>query len=248
MNIGERIHRVRSCSSTNDLAKELALAGEEEGTVVIADEQTKGRGRMGRGWFSVKNKGLYMSVILRPPRSTISLLPLAAGLAVRKALLNSTGIEILLKWPNDLIWRGKKMGGVLCESCFLGNRLSYVILGIGLNLNHDPEDFPAQIRKEAVSIKMAKNERIRREEILPELWSALNLWYDYFLRGKDRQIVSSFEKNSALSPGKKVAATTEKERFEGIFKGIDSKGRLVLQIAERKKVFFSGETQIVRHK
>ena len=247
MNIGEKVHRVRSCSSTNDLAKELALAGEEEGTVIIADEQTKGRGRMGRGWFSLKNKGLYMSVILRPSRSTISLLPLAAGLAVRKALFDSTGIEILLKWPNDLIWRGKKIGGILCESCFLGNRPSYVILGIGLNVSHDPEDFPAQIRKEAVSIQMAKNERIRREEILPELWSALNLWYDCFLRGEDRQIVSFFEKNSALSPGERVAATTENEKFEGTFEGIDLKGRLVLQIAGRKKVFFSGETQILGH-
>ena len=245
MNIGKRIHRIKSCSSTNDLAKELASAGEEEGTVVIADEQTRGRGRMGRDWFSAKNKGLYMSVILRPPMLTLSLLPLVASLAVRKGLLDSIGVEILLEWPNYLIWREKKIGGILCESCFLGNRLSYVILGIGLNLNHNPEDFPREIRKNAASLKMAKNERIKRKELLPELWSSLNLWYDYFLKGKDRQIVSSFEKSSALSLGKKVAVISERGRFEGTFKGIDLEGRLILQMAGRKKAFYSGEAQAV---
>jgi BirA family biotin operon repressor/biotin-[acetyl-CoA-carboxylase] ligase len=245
MEIGKRIHMVRRCPSTNDLAKELAAAGEEEGTAVIADEQTKGRGRMGKSWFSLRERGLYLSVILRPPRPTISLLPLAAGLAVRKAVLDSTGIEILLKWPNDLIWRKRKMGGILCESGFLGNRLNYVILGIGLNLNHDPEDFPPEIRQHAASLKMAKEEAVPREKMLSPLWSGLNLWYDLFLEGKERQIIRSFVRNSALSLGKKVAVATEKERFEGSFRGIDIKGRLILQAAGKKKAFLSGETQII---
>ena len=120
-----------------------------------------------------------------------------------------------------------------------------MIRGIGLNLNNNTEVFPEEIRKNTASLKMAKNERIQREELLPELWSSLNLWYDYFLKGKDCQIVSSFEKNSALSQGKRVAVITERGRFEGIFKGIDLKGRLVLQMAGRKKAFFSGETQAV---
>lgn len=246
MEIGKKIYRVKECSSTNDLAKGLATSGAEEGTVVIADEQTKGRGRMGKGWFSLKGKGLYLSVILRPPRPTISLLPLVAGLAIRKAVLDSTGIEILLKWPNDLMWREKKLGGILCESGFLGSRLNYVILGIGLNINHDAEEFPPDIRQHAASLKMAKQEEVPREEILAPLWSGLNLWYDLFLEGRGRQIIRSFVRSTALSPGKKVAVATERKRFEGIFRGIDMKGRLILQIAGKEKAFLSGETQVIK--
>lgn len=245
MEIGSQIRRVESCPSTNSLAKDMALAGEKEGTVIIADEQTEGRGRMGRRWFSAKNKGLYLSVILRPSQPTITLLPLAAGLAVKEALENSIGIRILLEWPNDLMWEDKKIGGILCESGFLGERLSYVILGIGLNLNHDPEDFPQEIRPKATSLKMAKGGEVRQEEILLKLWSSLNRWYGLFIEGKAPQIISSFEENSALPLGKRVVVTTEKERFEGIFRGIDSNGGLVVEALGKRRIFFSGDTQSV---
>jgi BirA family biotin operon repressor/biotin-[acetyl-CoA-carboxylase] ligase len=136
MEIGAKIVRVESCPSTNDLAKELALSGEKEGTVVISEEQTQGKGTKGRSWFSARRKGLYLSVILTPPSPKISLLPLVAGLAVSDAVFSTVGIRTSLKWPNDLVWEGKKLGGLLCESGYLGNRVNYVILGLGLNVSH----------------------------------------------------------------------------------------------------------------
>ncbi|MFQ6109854.1 MAG: biotin--[acetyl-CoA-carboxylase] ligase [Candidatus Aminicenantales bacterium] len=245
MPIAWKVRRVQTCSSTNDLAREMALAGEEEGVAVISKEQSRGRGRMGRSWYSVRGKGLYLSVILRPPFSSVSLLPLAAGLAVREALLDSTGVQIFLKWPNDLIWEGKKMGGILCESGFSGNRLNHVILGIGLNLNHLPEDFPPEIRSQATSLRIAREEEVNADEILQGLWPALDCWYDLFLRKKKRTIIAAFEKHSALPLGKEVAVITEKERFHGIFKGIEENGGIVLEDSGKRRVFFSGDTQSI---
>lgn len=248
MKIGTRIRWVKSCPSTNDLARELALAGEEEGTVVIAEEQTKGKGTRGRSWYSAKKKGLYASAILRPSKPAISLLPLVAGLAVREAIFESTRIRIQLKWPNDLIWEEKKLGGILCESGFLGNRLGYVILGIGLNINHNLEDFPPEIRTQATSLKLIKEEDVEVKDILPRLWPALNGWYGLFLRGEEEKIIRSFEENSVLPLGKKIAVVTEKRAYEGIFKGIDSFGGLILEERGREKCFFSAQIKTIKGK
>ena len=107
MKIGNPIHFFPTCTSTNDIVKELALQGAAEGTVVVAEEQTSGKGRGRRYWFSSRGKGLYLSVLLRPPRPEISLLTLSAGLAVAEALQDIIGVKICLKWPNDLLWEGK---------------------------------------------------------------------------------------------------------------------------------------------
>lgn len=244
--IGKKIRWVESCPSTNDLARELAVAGEEEGTVVIAEEQTKGRGRRERRWHSPKKMGLYASVILRPTKPSISLLPLVAGLAVREAILEAIGVKVWLKWPNDLIWNEKKLGGILSESGFFGNRLSYVILGIGLNISHNLKDFPQEIRAIATSLKIIKKGDIEVKDILPRLWRALDGWYQLFLEGKDRKIIDSFMKNSALPIGKKITVVTEKEAVEGTFKGIDPLGGLILEERGREKSFFSAQIKHVK--
>ncbi len=135
-----------TCVSTNDVAKALAAEGADDGTVVVADEQTGGRGTKGRGWHSAPGLGLYASVILRPGRSDIALIPAMAGVAVAEAVRAAAGIEARLKWPNDIVWRGKKLGGILSESAFRGDEVGYVVVGIGLNLRHRRADFPADIR------------------------------------------------------------------------------------------------------
>jgi len=149
------IHKFETCTSTNDVAREMALRGAPEGTAVVAEEQTAGRGTKGRSWHSPRGKGLYVSLVLRPEAAEITLLPLAAGLAAREAVERSHGLSARLRWPNDILWEGKKLGGILCESGFLGNRPEYVILGVGLNVDHDLDDFPEDIRALAVSVRMA---------------------------------------------------------------------------------------------
>lgn len=248
MEIGARIKRIKSCPSTNDLAKELALAGEEEGTVVIAEEQTKGRGMKGRKWYSARKKGIYLSVILRPPHSSISLLPLVAGLAVADAVFNSVGLRIKLRWPNDLVWGKKKLGGILCESGFSGNKANYVILGIGLNLNHGRDDFPEEIRDQATSLKLISKEDMDKNFLLGNFWPALNHWYGGFSQEEQEKIINRFQENSILPLGKEITLITESEEVPGIYRGIDTQGGLILESRGKRRAFFSAEIKTVKGK
>jgi len=239
--IGEKILRIESCSSTNDHANQLALQGEKEGTIIIAKEQTEGRGTKGRTWYSASQKGLYLSVILRPKRRDMSLLPLAAGLAVRDALSEAEGLPVRLKWPNDLICKGKKLGGILCEASFIGNQISHVILGIGINLSHERDDFPEEFRAQATSLKLLLRKEIDKDFFLSKLWEILGDWYNFFLQGKDVQIIRVFEEYSIFSSGEKLTVETEKERFKGEYRGHDLRGRLLLATGERERSLLAAE-------
>jgi BirA family biotin operon repressor/biotin-[acetyl-CoA-carboxylase] ligase len=247
MKIGTIIHRVKSCSSTNDLAKKKAEEGAEEGTVIMAEQQTKGRGTKGRNWYSAKNMGLYASAILYPENPDISLLPLMAGLAVKEAINESLSVSVGLRWPNDLVWEEKKMGGILCESDFVGNRLNYVILGIGLNLHHDPEDFPEDIRLQATSLKMITKREVSEERLLQSLWKALSQWYRLFTQGQGTKIAQSYERISLLRPGQKLKLENEKEEFTGVYRGIDARGGLILEEKGIRASYFSAQIKAIIH-
>jgi BirA family biotin operon repressor/biotin-[acetyl-CoA-carboxylase] ligase len=241
MEIGAKIFRVKSCASTNDLAKELALSGEEEGAVVISDEQTEGRGTKGRKWYSAREKGIYLSVILRPARTHTSLLPIVAGLAVVDAVFDSVGLRLRLRWPNDLIWGKKKLGGILCEGGFLGNRINYAILGIGLNVNQGRDDFPDEIRHQATSLKLILKERMDEKAVLGNLWPSLNHWYGRFVQNEQDKIIWHFQENSMLVPGKEITLITDSGEVSGIYRGIDSQGGLILESREKRRSFVSAE-------
>jgi BirA family biotin operon repressor/biotin-[acetyl-CoA-carboxylase] ligase len=241
MKIGQRIIRVESCSSTNDLAHEMALQGEEEGTVIIAEEQLKGRGTKGRKWYSTRGKGIYFSVILRPRKRNLSLLPLAMGLAVRDALLETAGIAVRLKWPNDLVYAGRKLGGILCEASFRGNDVGHVVLGIGLNLTHARDEFPEEFRNRATSLQLELDKEIDKEDLLLKLWRVLGEWYSLFLQEKEAQIVKIFEESSVFSAGEEIIVQTGKKRIAGKYMGIDLRGRLLLHAPKGEQSFLAAE-------
>jgi len=243
MKIGDKIYWVKSCPSTNDIARELASQGESEGAVVIAEEQTEGRGTKGRPWFSARKMGFYLSVVLRPQRADLSLLPLAAGIAVSDAVHSLTGFRICLRWPNDLIFGNKKMGGILCESSFLGNRLGYVILGIGLNIKHSIEDFPDDFRGKATSLRMILERDVDEMALLKELWESLDCWYNLFLGGEESRITRTFEMYSFVPVGSEVTAETERGVFSGIFRGVDPKGSLILEVEKKRMSFSAAEVR-----
>jgi BirA family biotin operon repressor/biotin-[acetyl-CoA-carboxylase] ligase len=223
------LHRVESCLSTNDLARRLAGEGAPEGTAIVAAEQTAGRGTKGRGWYSARNKGLYVSVILRPRSPELSLLPLVAGLAAREAIDTTHGLGVLLRWPNDLVWQGKKLGGILCESVFLGNEPDFAVLGIGININHREDDFPPGIRALATSIRIVAGKAGDPETLLPKLLESLANWYDVFCRGEPRAIIGSFEAHSALHRGDGIQLQADERLFSGIYQGLDPEGSLLFE-------------------
>lgn len=145
----------RRLASTNDLARELAEQGAAAGSTLIAEEQTRGRGRRGRAWTAAPGQSLLLSMVLRPEAPDTGALPLRVGLAAARALEAGTGIAPGLKWPNDLVVGGRKLGGVLCEGALEGGRTSFVIAGVGLNLLQSDDDFPSDLRGTATSVAAA---------------------------------------------------------------------------------------------
>lgn len=168
-------------TSTQERAWELARSDVKEGAVVIADEQTYGRGRYDRKWHSPKDKGLYFSIILRPavPQNYITFLSLAASIALHRAIEPLVkDCNLTIRWPNDLLASGKKIAGILLEAQFLSAPAITAILGIGINISHRTEDFPPQIREIAVSLEQLSASPIDRTELLAE---ALNQFDKIYL-------------------------------------------------------------------
>ncbi|MDH4272226.1 MAG: biotin--[acetyl-CoA-carboxylase] ligase [Candidatus Aminicenantes bacterium] len=229
MTIGAIIHSFSSCPSTNDLAKGLAREGSAEGTVVVAEEQTAGRGTKGRSWHSPPGQGLYASVILRPRRSDLSLLPLAAGIGCVEAIREATGLETALEWPNDIIRDGRKLGGILCETDFLGNVVSHSILGIGLNIGQKRGDFPPALRPSATSLRLALGRKVDRSELETALWRGLDRWYAAFTRGRREEIVRAYVSKLVFPVGGVIEIRNEEETLPGVFRGIDLRARLILE-------------------
>jgi len=164
--IGKLVHYFPSLDSTNIVCKELAEKGEPHGTLVLADTQTRGRGRLGRTWFSPSG-GLWFSLILRPNEMRVSPahLTFLAGLALAQAC-SKNGVNVSLRWPNDLFIGNKKVGGILTESKGNGSNFDYFILGVGLNINLEESVFPTQLKDEATSLLIEKKELILRAPFL----------------------------------------------------------------------------------
>jgi len=239
--IGSTIYRLATCASTNDVAKQLAAEGAEDGTVVVAAEQTGGRGTKGRGWHSAPGLGLYASVILRPGRSDIALIPALAGVAVAEAVRSAAGIEARLKWPNDIVWRGKKLGGILSESSFRGDEVGHVVVGIGLNIRHRLADFPADIRPAATSLRLASKKPLDAARLERALWASLDKWRGEFERGRKQEIVRAFESRLVFPVGSRILVEKDAGAFAATLRGLDSQARLVVESEGRTVLLLPSE-------
>jgi len=235
MPIGAIVHRLDSVSSTNDAARALALDGAAHGTAVIAWEQSRGRGTKGRTWHSPPGLGLYASFILRGPGGGPvpfpHLLPLAGGLAASDAVLAAAGIEVRLKWPNDLVHGGKKLGGILTEGVTGAAGGDFAVIGMGVNVGHGPMDFPAELRASSTSLRLAGGRAATVESLFDGLCPALDCWYNALARGEKELVVRTFEARLAFPPGASVRVTAAAGAFVGICRGLDAEGRLVVERA-----------------
>lgn len=176
--IGREIIEYDCVHSTNDTAKELAMRGCADGTVVMAHEQTGGRGQGEHAWYSATGKGLFFSVALRPKTfENIQLYSLLAGVALNSSLRSTTGVDTLIKWPNDIYYDGKKIAGILCEAGWRNGAVEYVIIGIGINITHTTDDFPEELRARAASLAMCNARTVDSKEIMTEILKQLDIWY-----------------------------------------------------------------------
>ena len=218
--------------STNALAAELAADGAAHGTVVLADAQEHGRGRLGRSWSSPPGLNIYMSVILRPEETPAldaapGLVPLAAGLAALEAIAESTGYRPGLKWPNDIVSTGgRKLGGILLEARSRAGRTGHAILGIGINVNSTDEDFPPELRGLATSIRMETGREHEAEGMIRALMASL----ERTLALMDRpEVVLESYRAACLSLGREVRAEMPGSGITGRAVDIDALGRLVIE-------------------
>ncbi|MGH7859690.1 MAG: biotin--[acetyl-CoA-carboxylase] ligase [Candidatus Binatia bacterium] len=225
--IGRVIHHYDTIDSTNRRAMEIARAGAMEGAVVVAEAQTRGRGRLGRSFFSPSGVSLYASIVLRPPipPAQAPQLTLVAGLAVAEAIARHAGEPAGLKWPNDVLLGGLKVAGILTEMESEADRVLHVICGPGVNLNVPRRDFPPELRKIATSILAATGRRVDRAAFAADLFAAFERCYDEFLSGGFRRLRQRWEESSVLT-GRRVVVEGVGERAEGTAIGIDDEGAL----------------------
>ena len=219
-------------TSTNDLALMLATAGASTGTAVLADCQTAGRGRRGRTWFSPPGAGLYLSVVIRPAGSgsTVPLVTLAAGVAAAHAILAATGLQVELKWPNDLVvgrpWR--KLGGILCEASGAGGAIDGVVVGIGLNLL--PTAFPIDVAGRATSLEGELGRAVDRGVVVTELLAALRFWTERLWAGQAAAVRDAWR--TLARPGLAGAPVRWQDQRgdrHGAARDIDDNGALLVE-------------------
>ncbi|MBI3592241.1 MAG: biotin--[acetyl-CoA-carboxylase] ligase [Nitrospirae bacterium] len=246
--IGKEIIFLDTTGSTNTVASELAMKGCTEGTVIIADEQTGGRGRRGRAWISPAGKNLYMSIILKPdisPRDA-TMLTLMSAVSCASAVKKLSTIPVSIKWPNDIMVSDRKLGGILTEIKTDMDRISYSIIGIGMNINLDIDDLPHDIRPIATSIKHETGVSQSRTQFAVEILREIGKWYSALLTsGKDRIIKEWLQLSSTI--GRSVKVTAGDAIFTGTAEGIDDEGILLLRLQDNSiKKISAGDVTILR--
>ncbi|OLD82035.1 MAG: biotin--[acetyl-CoA-carboxylase] ligase [Acidobacteria bacterium 13_1_20CM_58_21] len=226
---GKRIFHFFRTDSTNRVALELGHAGEAEGAVVLAEEQTAGRGRGGRAWHSERATGIYVTLLLRPKLAPVQapLLTMMAGLSAHSAVQALTGLEVDLKWPNDLLVRGRKLGGILTEMHAEPGQIRFVIVGIGLNVNQ--EKFPGELANLATSLRAETGKPQSRMELLVRLLHEFESDYNRFLREGVATVVARFESVSSYARGKRVRVTNGTESYVGTTAGLGPEGLLQVE-------------------
>ncbi len=224
--------------STNRAASEAAAMGAPEGTVVVAERQTAGKGRKGRSWFSTPRGSIVFSMILRPkasPESLTTLLGLSAALSIEK---NCPGVKVGIKWPNDLYIAGRKVAGILAES-----RGSDVIVGIGIDINDSEDDFPARLRETAISLFMATGNIYDRGKIFSSILEIFESFYSRWER--EGLSVFKFDVESRLVwKGKEAIIESGGDEFIGKILGITSEGYLRIDVQGEEKVFQAGDLRL----
>ncbi|MBB5323376.1 BirA family biotin operon repressor/biotin-[acetyl-CoA-carboxylase] ligase [Anoxybacillus tepidamans] len=231
--LGQVIHYEEEVTSTQKIAHQLAQEGAAEGTLVVSELQTAGRGRMDRKWFSPKGTGVWMSLILRPPipPQKTPQLTLLTAVAIAQAIQEVTGLVPDIKWPNDILINGKKCVGILTELQADPDRVHSVIIGMGLNVNHERDQFPEELRDIATSLAIEKGEKIKRAKLIQEILTKMETLYRQYLQHGFLPIKLLWE-GYAISIGKEITARMLNGTIRGVARGITEEGVLMLEDAD----------------
>ena len=243
---GRHIVYFSETDSTNVQATRLAQAGAPEGTLVVAERQTRGRGRLGRSWVSPAHVSLYASFVLRPTLAPADApqIGLAAAVAVARALAPLAPGKVAIKWPNDCLLDGRKVAGILTEMDAEIDRVHSVVLGIGVNLNTSARAFPPELRATATSVQLVTGRKVDRVAFTAALCGALEAVYDRLLREGFGALVAEWNAYSCLT-GREVTVECAGQRTGGRVRGLDARGRLVLDGPRGEEHIVAGDVTLV---
>lgn len=245
---GKKVCYYAETASTNDDAFSMGMAGAAEGTVVIADRQSRGRGRRQRLWHSPANVNLYTSLILRPQIHSFesSRIPIMAGVAVADVLESFCPGCVGLKWPNDVLLNHKKVCGILSQARIHQGRIDFIVLGIGINVNMSLDQFPEEIRHTATSLIMQTGREFSRQELLIRLYENLEKWYKQLTQNGFDAIRKKWL-DFAIMMNQNIQVAFGNEIIEGRAKDIDSDGALILFVERNKEIKVSaGDATIIK--
>lgn len=243
--LGREIYYFNTIDSTNIKAKEIAK-DKVEGTVVISEEQSLGRGRLGRDWISPKGKGIWMSTILKPEINPMKVAKITQiGAAAVSLALEDLGIESHIKWPNDIVINKKKVCGILTEmSCEL-NMINYVIMGVGINVNLDREDFKGELEKVGTSLKIETGKEVNRKELLGLFLNRFEELYIPFIDEENFQDTLKICREKSILLGKEVKIIRGKDEQKGRVIGVNDEGELLVKYNNGEvESIMSGEVSV----
>jgi BirA family biotin operon repressor/biotin-[acetyl-CoA-carboxylase] ligase len=240
--IGRKLIYRETIDSTNDLAFKLALGGEPEGSCVVAETQDKGRGRLGRKWCSPVGKNLYLSVILKPAIHPSHVYPITfiSSLAVFDTIGALTGVEPALKWPNDVLIKGRKVSGTLLEISTEADMVKFVVVGIGLNINMVASEMDRDISEKATSLFLETKKVYERAAVCGMLLSNLERYYGYFREKGEQEIRTIWEQRAGIK-GKYLEINQMGETYKGVSQGLDWDGAMLLNIDGTVKKIIAGD-------
>jgi len=219
--------------STNDIALEMAANGVPEGLAILAESQTGGKGRLGRNWFSPSGKNIYFSLLLRPSVQVreYPLFSPTAALGVIKGIRRCTGLEVGIKWPNDLVLSEKKVGGILLVSGGAGGYAQPLVIGLGLNVNLNPSDFPEDLQEIATALRIPLKVSIDRNTLMMNLIEAVSAEIHRLQRGEIQAIMNEVRLH-CVTLGKKVRVSTVRQVFEGNAEALSDDGALQIRLGD----------------
>jgi BirA family transcriptional regulator, biotin operon repressor / biotin---[acetyl-CoA-carboxylase] ligase len=228
--VGREIQVFQETTSTNDIVERMARDGVSEGITVFAEKQSKGRGRLGRNWHSAPRLGLYLSVLFRPkvPPQSITRLTIAAAASLARAIETVTGLKPEIKWPNDLLLKGRKVAGILTELSAEMDRVRHAIVGIGVDVNHESEDFPVELREVATSLRIASSQRVGRGELALAVLRELDVDYGRAMSNRFEELADEWE-SRCTTLGQLVTVRAGARQIRGRAESLDADGALLLR-------------------
>ena len=242
--LGNKIYYETEIDSTNTKAMKLAEEGAPHGTIVVTDHQTNGRGRRGRSWESPAGEAIAMTFLLRPKidPNNASMLTLIAAMAVARGIEDETGLKAGIKWPNDVIINRKKVSGILTEMSAQADYVNHIVVGIGINVHID--EFPEELKNIATSILLELGIKINRAALIERICEYFEAYFEVFLQTEDLSAISKQYDAYMVNRNQPVKVLDPKDTYEGTARGITTRGELLVDTWESRRLVSSGEVSV----